>query len=127
MPISQCRLSWAQWLARFWQSGSQVVRLTKNACQTKIEFVSLRAATPIPLAANRPAYYSAAPLYLVFRRCCMRRLLLSGGVLWLLLIASLGCSQQALPPGGAAAVAHWHKVLLQHPDLPDKVRAIVER
>jgi hypothetical protein len=49
------------------------------------------------------------------------------GVLALLAICTLGCGQTATPPGGTAAVAYWHKVLQQYPDLPEKVRAIVEQ
>lgn len=41
----------------------------------------------------------------------------------LLLLA--GCGANDLPPGGAEAVGYWHSVLQQHPDLPDKVRTIV--
>jgi len=45
-----------------------------------------------------------------------------------LLVLSLGCNQSGeTPPGGAQAVAYWHAVLQQYPDLPEKVRAIVEK
>ncbi len=47
---------------------------------------------------------------------------------WLLasLAACAGCGGPELPPGGRAAVEYWHRVLVQHPDLPGKVQAIVD-
>lgn len=47
---------------------------------------------------------------------------------WLLLAPlalAWGCGSPALPPGGTAAVEYWHRILQEHPDLPERVRTIV--
>jgi hypothetical protein len=42
------------------------------------------------------------------------------------LALATGCGEPPpLPPGGTAAVAYWHRVLHEHPDLPDRVRSVV--
>lgn len=54
----------------------------------------------------------------------LRRAALWLAMPWLLLA---GCSTSGeLPPGGADAVAYWQKLLLQYPDLPDRVRDVVD-
>ena len=52
------------------------------------------------------------------------------GFVWMLLAALAflaGCGGDPLPPGGAAAVEYWHRVLAQYPDLPARVQAIVDQ
>ena len=47
---------------------------------------------------------------------------------WLLLAPLAfvwGCSEPPLPPGGTAAVEYWHRILQEHPDLPQRVRTVV--
>lgn len=58
----------------------------------------------------------------------LRSLRAFAALLALPLLLSAGCSGNSdLPPGGAPAVAYWQAVLLQYPDLPEKVQAIVDR
>src|SRR4051812_6623475 len=58
----------------------------------------------------------------------MDRRFLQRAALLAFLVLTLGCNSAVeSPPGGTPAVAYWHKVLLQYPDLPEKVRAILEK